>query len=205
MITKDNLQELDFAKCGGMLPAMVQDAATGQLRMQGFMNSEALEQTLETGKVTFFSRRKGRLWIKGESSGHFLNVLSVHGDCDKDSLLILAEPVGPTCHLGTDSCFGDAKPQLAFLGKLEAIQGERLAEPVEASYTARLAARGITKVAQKVGEEGVEVALAAVAEGDEALLNESADLLYHLLLALRLRGLALKDVVQVLENRHLEH
>ena len=201
-LTTDNLQRLDFAKGDGLLPALVQDVASGQIRMQGYMNAQALSQTLASGLVTFYSRSKGRLWVKGESSGNVLKVVSVHSDCDNDSLLILAQPVGPTCHLGTASCFADAAPQLAFLAELEAIQGQRLQSGDAQSYTARLAARGINKVAQKVGEEGVEVALAAVAEGDEALLNESADLLYHLLLTLRLRGLSLADAVAVLKSRH---
>lgn len=204
-VTLDNANALDFAKGDGLLPALVQDLATGQIRMQGYMNLAALKQTLEGGLVTFYSRSKDRLWVKGESSNNVLKVASVHSDCDNDSILVLAQPVGPTCHLGTDSCFGDAKPSLAFLAELEAIQGQRLQDAPESSYTAKLAARGITKVAQKVGEEGVEVALAAVAESDEALLNESADLLYHLLLTLRVRGLGLKDVITVLESRHLEH
>lgn len=201
-VTLDNAVELDFAKGDGLLPALVQDVATGQIRMQGYMNLAALKQTLEGGLVTFYSRSKDRLWVKGESSNNVLKVASVHTDCDNDSILVLAQPVGPTCHLGTDSCFGDAKPDLAFLAELEAIQGQRLKDAPESSYTAKLAARGINKVAQKVGEEGVEVALAAVAESDEALLNESADLLYHLLLTLRVRGLGLKDVIKVLESRH---
>ncbi|WP_406666847.1 bifunctional phosphoribosyl-AMP cyclohydrolase/phosphoribosyl-ATP diphosphatase HisIE [Gallaecimonas sp. GXIMD1310] len=201
-LTTDNLQRIDFAKGDGLLPALVQDVASGQIRMQGYMNAEALSQTLTSGLVTFYSRSKERLWVKGESSGNVLKVVSVHSDCDNDSLLILAQPVGPTCHLGTASCFADAAPQLAFLAELEAIQGQRLQSGDAQSYTARLAARGINKVAQKVGEEGVEVALAAVAEGDEALLNESADLLYHLLLTLRLRGLSLADAVAVLKSRH---
>lgn len=201
-VTLDNAVELDFAKGDGLLPALVQDVATGQIRMQGYMNLAALKQTLEGGLVTFYSRSKDRLWVKGESSNNVLKVASVHTDCDNDSILVLAQPVGPTCHLGTDSCFGGAKPDLAFLAELEAIQGQRLKDAPESSYTAKLAARGINKVAQKVGEEGVEVALAAVAESDEALLNESADLLYHLLLTLRVRGLGLKDVIKVLESRH---
>lgn len=201
-LTTDNLQRVDFAKGDGLLPALVQDVASGQIRMQGYMNAQALSQTLTSGLVTFYSRSKERLWVKGESSGNGLKVVSVHSDCDNDSLLILAQPVGPTCHLGTASCFADAAPQLAFLAELEAIQGQRLQSGDAQSYTARLAARGINKVAQKVGEEGVEVALAAVAEGDEALLNESADLLYHLLLTLRLRGLSLADAVAVLKSRH---
>ncbi|WP_115718065.1 bifunctional phosphoribosyl-AMP cyclohydrolase/phosphoribosyl-ATP diphosphatase HisIE [Gallaecimonas mangrovi] len=201
-VTLDNVNELDFAKGDGLLPALIQDRATGQIRMQGYMNLEAVKQTIESQLVTFYSRSKERLWVKGESSQNVLKVASVHTDCDNDSILVLAEPAGPTCHLGTDSCFGDAKPNLAFLAELEAIQGQRLKDAPESSYTAKLAARGINKVAQKVGEEGVEVALAAVAESDEALLGESADLLYHLLLTLRVRGLGLKDVVKVLESRH---
>ncbi|WP_341503598.1 bifunctional phosphoribosyl-AMP cyclohydrolase/phosphoribosyl-ATP diphosphatase HisIE [Gallaecimonas sp. GXIMD4217] len=201
-LTLDNLDRLDFAKGDGLLPALVQDAASGQVRMQGYMNREALVRTLESGLVTFYSRSKGRLWTKGEGSGNTLALLSAHGDCDHDSILVLASPKGPTCHLGSDSCFGEAAPRLAFLAELERLLEQRLAEGGDGSYTVRLANKGLSKVAQKVGEEGVEVALAAVCEDDQTLIGESADLLYHLLLTLRLRGLTLGQVVAELSARH---
>lgn len=200
------IDTLDWRKGDGLLPAIVQDATSGQVLMLGFMNAQSLRQTLDSGRVTFFSRSKNRLWTKGETSGNFLHVVAVAADCDRDSLLITARPDGPTCHNGTKSCFGDeigtdATP-LAFLSKLEAVLAQRIAERPEGSYTARLWADGTTRMAQKVGEEGVEVALAAVTQEDDRLISESADLLYHLTLLLKNRGLSLAKVVGELEKRH---
>jgi phosphoribosyl-ATP pyrophosphohydrolase/phosphoribosyl-AMP cyclohydrolase len=200
------IRTLDWKKGDGLLPAIVQDAATGQVLMLGFMNAEALQATLESGRVTFFSRSKNRLWTKGETSGHFLNVVAVAEDCDKDSLLITARPEGPTCHNGTDSCFGDdirsEAASLSFLARLESVLAQRIADRPEGSYTARLWSEGTTRIAQKVGEEGVEVALAAVTQADERLVSESADLIFHLALLLKNRGLSLATVVAELEQRH---
>lgn len=194
---------LDWDKMGGLIPAVVQDHVTGQVRMLGYMDRAALASTLERGVVTFYSRSRQRLWTKGESSGNSLSLIAVHADCDADSLLILATPKGPTCHLGSLSCFGDeALPQAAFLDRLEHIQAERSsADPVH-SYTARLLAGGVKRIAQKVGEEGVETALAAVAGEPAELTSEAADLLYHLLLLLRARGSSLEQVMAELQRRH---
>lgn len=196
-----NLNDIDFDKADGLLPAMVQHAYSGEILMQGYMNRAALEQTLSTKQVTFFSRSKQRLWCKGESSGNTLALLSVHTDCDRDSLLALALPHGPTCHLGTRSCFSDDQA-VPMLQKLNDIIESRKGAPVDSSYTASLFAQGIKRAAQKVGEEGVEVALAAVAGDDNELLNESADLLYHLLVVLAARDRSLNDVLAVLAQRH---
>ncbi|EQD60277.1 bifunctional phosphoribosyl-AMP cyclohydrolase/phosphoribosyl-ATP pyrophosphatase protein, partial [mine drainage metagenome] len=194
---------LDWNKNDGLLPAVVQHAHDGRVLMLGYMNRAALTRTLAGGKVTFYSRSRQRLWTKGESSGHVLKLVSIHADCDADSLLVLADPVGPTCHRGTDSCFGDAAaPALAILGRLDALIAARERERPADSYTTRLFESGVRRIAQKVGEEGVETALAAVAEDDEALRGEAADLLYHLLVLLRARGLSLEAAVTVLVARH---
>lgn len=196
-------ESLDFDKQGGLLPAIVQHAVTGEVLMLGYMNAEALQKTQATGKVTFFSRSKDRLWTKGETSGHTLDLVSLAPDCDRDALLVRALPNGPTCHTGTKSCFGEAPgPDIAFLGELERIIAARASASPEESYTARLMARGLLKIAQKVGEEGVETALAATNQDDEALTGEAADLIFHLLVLLKARGLSLADVVSVLEARH---
>ncbi len=192
--------QLDWGKGDGLLPVVVQDAANLRVLMLGYMNAEALSATRASGKVTFYSRSKQRLWTKGESSGHFLEVVSIDQDCDDDTLLVLAHPRGPTCHLGRDSCFPDAPA--SFLGTLDALVAERERERPAGSYTTTLFEKGTRRIAQKVGEEGVETALAAVAQGDEELLGESADLLYHLLVLLRARGLGLADVLRLLETRH---
>ena len=194
---------LDWEKTEGMIPAIVQHVYTGEILMQGYMTREALEKTIETGHVTFFSRSKGRLWTKGETSGHVLQLRAITTDCDNDSLLVAADPIGPTCHRGCPSCF-DEHPALplAFLAELEQIlAGRKNADP-ESSYTARLYAKGTKRIAQKVGEEGVEVALAAMAKDREELINESADLLYHLTVLLQNEGLQLADVVNCLKERH---
>jgi len=197
---------LDWEKGGGLLPAVVQHAVTGQVLMLGYMNNEALQATVQSGNVTFFSRSKNRLWVKGESSGHFLKLASIVPDCDDDTLLVLANPIGPTCHEGTQSCFGDTvtsrAQQIAFLAALEDVIAQRVADKPEGSYTARIWAQGPTRIAQKVGEEGVEVALAAVTQEDDRLVGEAADLLFHLTLLLKNRNLSLPQVVAELERRH---
>jgi len=171
--------------------------------MLGYMNRDALAATLETGFVTFFSRSKGRLWQKGETSGNRLALGAVHMDCDQDALLVLALPAGPTCHLGTTSCFAtEGAPGPAWLGELGRIVHERAGAPSEQSYTAKLLAAGLPRIAQKVGEEGVETALAAVTADDQALCGEIADLLYHLTVLLEARGLAWSDVMSMLQQRH---
>ncbi|KRG40691.1 phosphoribosyl-ATP pyrophosphatase [Stenotrophomonas panacihumi] len=192
--------QLDWGKGDGLLPVVVQDAASLRVLMLGYMNAEAQAATRASGQVTFYSRSKQRLWTKGESSGHFLEVVSIDQDCDDDTLLVLAHPRGPTCHLGRASCFPDAPGN--FLGTLDALVAERERERPAGSYTTSLFEKGTRRIAQKVGEEGVETALAAVAQGDEELIGESADLLYHLLVLLRARGLGLADVLQLLETRH---
>ncbi|HEY7639044.1 MAG TPA: bifunctional phosphoribosyl-AMP cyclohydrolase/phosphoribosyl-ATP diphosphatase HisIE [Steroidobacteraceae bacterium] len=202
----EQVAALDWDKNGGMMPAIVQDARSGQVLMFAYMNRDALRMTLAEKRVTFFSRSRNRLWTKGESSGHWLNVVDVVTDCDNDTLLVLADPAGPTCHLGTQSCFGDdvatAATALSFLMRLEATIAQRISDRPEGSYTARLWSEGPTRIAQKVGEEGVEVALAAVTQEDERLVGESADLLYHLALLLKSRNLSLTTVVRELEHRH---
>ena len=203
-----SLANLDWSKGDGLLPVVVQHAVDGRVLMLGYMNTEALDQTLATGHVTFYSRSKQRLWMKGESSGHVLVAESVTGDCDRDTLLVLARPKGPTCHEGTDTCFaGQPAPavaDIAFLAELEQVIRTRIAGGDESSYTAKLYSRGIKKVAQKVGEEGLEVALAAVAEDDSAFLGECADLLFHLEVLLQARGMRLGDVSAELARRHAD-
>ena len=205
-VTVADISQLDFAKGGGLLPAIVQHAGTGAVLMLGFMNVEALHATLERRRVVFFSRSKQRLWEKGETSGNSLQLAEVRSDCDRDTLLISAWPSGPVCHSGTRTCFGDepltAAERLAFLATLERIIEQRIAERPEGSYTARLYSQGAKRIAQKVGEEGLEVALAAVAETDEKVVAEAADLLFHLMLLLKSRDLPLARVVAELEGRH---
>ncbi len=200
-VTISNINEIDFDKAQ-LIPAIVQHARSGVVLMQGFMNREALGETLTSNRVTFFSRSKGRLWTKGESSGNVLNLISAHTDCDRDSLLLLAEPSGPTCHLGSNSCFDSAAPELAFLASLQDVIAARKNADPETSYTASLFARDISRSCQKVGEEGVEVALAAMKGDREELTNESADLLFHLLVLLNRSGLSLGDVIACLAKRH---
>ncbi|TMP48520.1 MULTISPECIES: bifunctional phosphoribosyl-AMP cyclohydrolase/phosphoribosyl-ATP diphosphatase HisIE [unclassified Pseudoalteromonas] len=201
-LTKDTLSQVDFAK-SELIPAIVQDARTGVILMQGFMNQDALAATFDKQKVTFYSRSKERLWTKGETSENYLEVVSVHTDCDYDSLLVLANPLGPTCHLGTQSCFGDdAKPSLSFLAELEQVIVSRKDDDPSKSYTASLFAKDLSRSCQKVGEEGVEVALAAMKHDNDELTNESADLLYHLTVLLQRQGLSLADVVSCLQGRH---
>jgi phosphoribosyl-ATP pyrophosphohydrolase/phosphoribosyl-AMP cyclohydrolase len=197
------LSRLDWPKGDGLLPAVVQHWLSGEVLMLGYMNPDALAETQRSGRVTFWSRSKQRLWTKGESSGHVLALKSIRVDCDADTLLVQAEPHGPTCHNGTSSCFGgDAHPPLGFLAELDALVARRDAERPQGSYTTGLFEGGIRRIAQKVGEEGVECALAAVAQGDDELLGEAADLLFHLTVLLRARGLSLTDAVAVLARRH---
>ena len=202
----EQIEQLAWMKNDGLLPAVVQDAQTSQVLMLGYMNRDALRETLTNKRVTFYSRSKARLWTKGETSGHFLDLVSIAADCDSDTLLITAHAHGPTCHNGTQSCFGDEidsdARQLSFLNRLESVIAQRLADRPEGSYTARLWAQGPTRIAQKVGEEGVEVALAAVTQADDRLIGESADLLFHLALLLKSRNLSLNAVVHELERRH---
>jgi len=191
---------LDWTKGDGLLPVIVQDAGNLRVLMLGYMNREALDATLASRRVTFFSRSKQRLWTKGESSGHVLELVSVEADCDNDTLLVLAHPQGPTCHLQRPSCFPSAPS--AFLSDLDALVAQRDRNRPVDSYTTRLFDAGVRRIAQKVGEEGVETALAAVAQDETALLGESADLLYHLTVLLRARGLSLAEAVDVLRQRH---
>lgn len=184
---------------GGLLPAIVQDAGDQRVLMLGYMSREALRFTLESGRVTFYSRSKARLWTKGETSGHGLELVSAEADCDGDALLIQARPQGPTCHLGRASCFADA--QAAALARLDAVVAQRRRDRPAGSYTTELFDRGTARIAQKVGEEGVETALAAVVGDDAALLGEAADLVYHLLVLLRARGLGLADLAETLRSR----
>ena len=201
--TANDFSRLDWTKSEGLLPAIVQHWLTGEVLMLGYMNTEALAQTQASGKVTFYSRSKQRLWTKGESSGHVLLLKSIRVDCDADTLLIQANPQGPTCHLGTRSCFGDAvRPPLGFLAELDSLVASRKAELPEDSYTTKLFSSGTRRIAQKVGEEGVETALAAVTQGDDELLGEAADLIFHLTVLLRARGFGLADVTRVLAERH---
>jgi phosphoribosyl-ATP pyrophosphohydrolase/phosphoribosyl-AMP cyclohydrolase len=201
-----DISKVDFSKGDGLAPAIVQDADTGAVLMLAYMNREALEQTLERKRAVFFSRSKQRLWEKGETTGHTLDVIDVSLDCDADTLLVTARPRGPACHNGTLTCFGDeprsAAGDIAFLAKLESVITQRASENPEASYTARLLEKGIARVAQKVGEEGVELALAGVGEANDKVVEESADLLFHLLVLLRARGLSLASVIRTLESRH---
>ena len=200
------IEKLDFAKGDGLLPAIVQDADSGAVLMLAYMNREALEQTLARKRAVFYSRSKQRLWEKGETTGHTLDLVDVAADCDNDTLLVTARPRGPACHNGTLTCFGDeprsAATSIAFLAKLEAIIAQRAADKPEASYTARLLEKGISRVAQKVGEEGVELALAGVNDSEQKVVEESADLLFHTLILLRARGVPLERVIRELETRH---
>ena len=196
--------KIDFTKyTDGLVPAIIQDNETKNVLMLGFMNEEALKITLETQKVTFFSRTKNRIWTKGEESGNFLNLVSIKNDCDNDTLLLQVNPVGPTCHKGTDTCWQeDNNPNYGFISKLEATIKERKENATsEKSYVASLFEKGINKIAQKVGEEAVEVVIEAKDDNDDLFLSESADLLFHYLILLQAKGFQLNDVVNVLKNR----
>jgi phosphoribosyl-ATP pyrophosphohydrolase/phosphoribosyl-AMP cyclohydrolase len=201
---------LDWDKSSGLLPAIVQDARSGAVLMLGYMNREALAATQASGQVTFWSRSKQRLWTKGESSGHFLLVKHIAADCDGDTLLILADPQGPACHLQTATCWGNnAAPSLAegtaFFAELDAILDARLAQRPAGSYTVKLFDQGLARMAQKVGEEGVELALAAVTQPDGEIVGEAADLFYHVTLLLKAKGLSLSRVAAELKARHGKH
>jgi phosphoribosyl-ATP pyrophosphohydrolase/phosphoribosyl-AMP cyclohydrolase len=202
MIAPD-ARAIDWAKGGGLVPAIVQHADTGALLMLGYMNADALQATLSLQRVTFWSRSKGRLWTKGETSGNTVAPVAIHADCDGDTLLVLARPAGPVCHRGTPTCFPDAPPPpLAFLAQLDALVATRARERPAGSYTTKLFDAGLRRIAQKVGEEGVETALAGVGTDDAAVLDEAADLLYHLIVLLRARGLDLAQVAGRLAARH---
>jgi phosphoribosyl-AMP cyclohydrolase / phosphoribosyl-ATP pyrophosphohydrolase len=196
----EQIDALAWDKQDGLLPAIVQDADTLRVLMLGYMDRAALQATLDSGRVTFYSRSKQRLWTKGESSGHYLDLVGIEVDCDDDTLLVQARPNGPTCHLGRTSCFPTAPGD--FLAELEVLIARRDRERPKGSYTTRLFESGVRAVAQKVGEEGVETALAAVAQNDAELAGESADLLYHLIVLLHARGLSLADTLAVLRERH---
>ncbi|CAI1953290.1 bifunctional phosphoribosyl-AMP cyclohydrolase/phosphoribosyl-ATP diphosphatase HisIE [Serratia fonticola] len=202
MLTEQQKAKLDWAKTDNLMPAIVQHAISGEVLMLGYMDQAALDVTEQTGKVTFFSRTKQRLWTKGESSGNFLNVVSITPDCDNDTLLILANPIGPTCHLGNDSCFHPASSDWGFLYQLEQLLASRKTASPDSSYTAKLYASGTKRIAQKVGEEGVETALAATVNDREELTNEASDLIYHLLVLLQDQELDLSKVIGRLRERH---
>lgn len=194
---------IDFAKhADGLVPAIIQDYATHKVLMLGFMNAEALDKTQTTGKVTFFSRSKNRLWTKGEQSGNFLEVKSITADCDNDTLLIKAHPLGPTCHTGADTCFSERNHSEEFLYYLEDVIALRSKVSPEESYTAKMLAKGINKVAQKVGEEAVELVIEAKDDNKELFLGEAADLMFHYLLLLNVKGFKLQEVIDVLKKRH---
>ena len=194
--------EADWDKGAGLLPVIVQDARSGAVLMLGYMDRAALSATRTSGKVTFFSRSKQRLWMKGETSGHVLELVSLHIDCDADTILVQAIPHGPTCHTGSSTCFGEVAPPAGFLGELDALVAQRSAERPVGSYTTKLFESGLRRIAQKVGEEGVETALAGIDADDGELLGEAADLVFHLLVLLRARGLGLAEVSRVLAERH---
>ena len=209
---------LDFGKMNGLVPAIIQDNSTGEVLMLGFMNEEAYQKTRNEGKVCFYSRTKQRLWTKGEESGNFLNVVSLHEDCDNDTLLVLADPVGPVCHTGDQTCFGElpspfrsdkpagesvsAEPGLSFLLKLQELLVSRKKEMPENSYTSKLFSQGVNRIAKKVGEEAVELVIEAKDKNDDLFLNEAADLLFHSMILLVERGYGLEDISGILEERH---
>jgi len=194
---------LDWEKVGGLIPAIIQDHKTEQVLMMGYMNIEAITKTIETGKVTFWSRTQNKLWMKGETSGNILSLISLHVDCDRDTLLIRANPTGPTCHTGSTSCFATTqKSPATFLQELGDIIRDRHMAMPDGSYTTELFRAGKARIAQKVGEEGVEVAIAHMADDKEGLVGEVADLFYHSLVLLEDAGLTLQDVTAMLEKRH---
>ena len=208
MLIRDtrDLNTVDWDKMEGLVPAIVQDAFDGRVLMQAYMNREALASTLDNGQVTFWSRSRDELWTKGETSGNTLQLVEVHSDCDNDCLLVLVVPAGPACHRDTETCFDSGThvtaPGLSFLAELERVIACRYEDRPEDSYTTKLFDAGIKRIAQKVGEEGVETALAAVTGDGEELRNESADLLYHLIVLLRACGLTLADISATLKSRH---
>ena len=196
--------EIDFKKGDGLVPAIIQDADTKNVLMLGFMNQEAYQKTLETGKVTFWSRTRQTLWTKGETSGNYLNLVSMAIDCDNDTLLVRVHPIGPTCHKGTDTCWGESnqKPAINFLSELQDFIEKRYQEMPEGSYTTKLFRDGVNKMAQKVGEEALETVIEATNGDKEHLVYESSDLVYHLLVLLTSKGLRIEDIAEELHRRH---
>ncbi|BAU54225.1 Phosphoribosyl-ATP pyrophosphatase [Mucilaginibacter gotjawali] len=192
---------IDFNKTDGLVPVIIQDWQTLEVLMLGYMNQEAFDKTVDENIVTFFSRSKNRLWTKGETSGNFLHVKNIHLDCDNDTLLIKVDPIGPTCHTGSRSCFKTDYNQ-NFIFQLENIVADRYTNPKEGSYVNKLQAKGLNKIAQKVGEEGVETVIAALAETETDLINEASDLVFHLIVLLREKGLNLERIALNLEERH---
>ncbi|GAA3963883.1 bifunctional phosphoribosyl-AMP cyclohydrolase/phosphoribosyl-ATP diphosphatase HisIE [Pedobacter ginsengiterrae] len=201
MTEQENTMNIDFNKSDGLVPVVIQDEQTLEVLMLGYMNAEAFEKTQAEGKVTFYSRSKNRLWTKGEESGNFLFVKSIHIDCDNDTILIKANPIGPTCHTGSRSCFKTEFNQ-NFIFELENIITDRYENPVEGSYINKMRSKGLNKIAQKVGEEGVETVIAALAETEEDLIGEASDLVFHLLFLLKEKGLSIQDIAKNLEKRH---
>jgi phosphoribosyl-ATP pyrophosphohydrolase/phosphoribosyl-AMP cyclohydrolase len=195
------MDQIDFTKGNGLVPVVIQDSSTLQVLMVGYMNEKAFNKTNAERKVTFFSRSKNRLWTKGETSGNYLNVVDISTDCDNDSILIKAHPSGPTCHTGSTSCFGEETPK-GFIYKLEQIIYQRITDNAEESYTNKLYKKGINKIAQKVGEEAVELVIEAKDDNIDLFKNEAADLIYHLLILLRARGVNLQSIEEVLKERH---
>lgn len=201
-LSEEQIAQLDWEKVDNLMPVIVQHAVSGEVLMMGYMNQEALTVTQASGKVTFYSRTKQRLWTKGESSGNFLNLVSIYPDCDNDTLLALVNPIGPTCHKGNNSCFHPAATDWGFLFQLEELVASRKNADPESSYTAKLYASGTKRIAQKVGEEGVETALAATVNDRFELTNEASDLVYHLLVLLQDQDLNLSTVIENLRQRH---
>lgn len=202
LLTGEQISQLDWEKVDNLMPAIIQHAVSGEVLMLGYMNQEALSVTQSSGKVTFYSRTKERLWTKGETSENYLNVVSITPDCDNDTLLVLVNPVGPTCHKGNNSCFHPAETDWAFLYQLEELLASRKTADPESSYTAKLYASGTKRIAQKVGEEGVETALAATVNDRFELKNEASDLVYHLMVLLQDQDLNLSAVIDNLRQRH---
>lgn len=202
LLTGEQISQLDWEKVDNLMPAIIQHAVSGEVLMLGYMNQEALSVTQSSGKVTFYSRTKERLWTKGETSENYLNVVSITPDCDNDTLLVLVNPVGPTCHKGNNSCFHPAETDWSFLYQLEELLASRKTADPESSYTAKLYASGTKRIAQKVGEEGVETALAATVNDRFELKNEASDLIYHLLVLLQDQDLNLSAVIENLRQRH---
>ncbi|MCQ2192425.1 MAG: bifunctional phosphoribosyl-AMP cyclohydrolase/phosphoribosyl-ATP diphosphatase HisIE [Paludibacteraceae bacterium] len=197
--------KLDFEKMGGLIPAIVQDANTRKVLMLGFMNEEAYQKTVDTKKVTFYSRTRKTLWTKGETSGHFLNLVSMAVDCDNDTLLVQVNPVGPVCHTGTDTCWGDTNTaDVTFLSSLQDLIEQRKKEMPEGSYTTKLLTEGVNRMAQMVGEEALSTLISATHGTDEQVINESADLLYHLMVLLSSKNMRIEDVVAELHRRRHE-
>lgn len=195
--------QLDFNKMGGLIPAIIQDNKTSKVLMLGFMNQEALTQTKDLGRVTFFSRTKNRLWTKGEESGNFLHVVSMAMDCDADTLLIKVDPVGPVCHTGAETCFNEKNQEdILFIKRLQDLIDTRKKEMPEGSYTTSLFEKGTARIAQKVGEEAVETVIEAMANNDPLLLSEASDLIYHLLVLLSHKGYRIEDLAIELDKRH---